>query len=209
MIRSITHWIGRIYSYIVPIGVIHYWDSFKTYIFNGYMYKRFKYITPSTLLSRHTIYRGEQYISIGRNTVIGDYSRLTAWDSYPQTQQDFKPNITIGYNCNIGASSHITAIHNILIGNNVLTGPRVLITDNAHGEYNKDMLDKAPISRPLYSKGEVIIEDNVWIGEGAMIMPNVHIGKGSIIAANSVVTKDVPPYSIVAGIPAKVIKQIQ
>ena len=81
-----------------------------------------------------------------------------------------------------------------------------MISDNSHGEANKELLNIAPKCRPLFTSGPVIIEDNVWIGEGAMIMPNVHIGKGSIIAANSVVTKDIPPYSIAAGVPAKVIR---
>jgi acetyltransferase-like isoleucine patch superfamily enzyme len=63
--------------------------------------------------------------------------------------------------------------------------------------------------RPLISKGEVVIGDNVWIGEGAMILPNVHIGEHAIIAANSVVTKDIPAYSIAAGVPAKIIKHIK
>jgi acetyltransferase-like isoleucine patch superfamily enzyme len=66
-----------------------------------------------------------------------------------------------------------------------------------------------PMMRPLISKGKVIIGDNVWIGEGAMILPNVHIGEGAIIAANSVVTKDIPAYSIAVGIPAKIIKNIK
>lgn len=58
----------------------------------------------------------------------------------------------------------------------------------------------------MVSKGPVIIEDNVWIGDKATILANVTIGKGAVVAANSVVTKDVPAYSVVAGIPAKVIK---
>ena len=69
-------------------------------------------------------------------------------------------------------------------------------------------VDIAPLSRALHSAGPVVIEDNVWIGEGAMIMPNVHIGKGAIIAANSVVTHDVQAYTIVGGVPAKVIKTL-
>ena len=60
----------------------------------------------------------------------------------------------------------------------------------------------------IYRKCPVVIEDNVWIGEKASIMPGVHIGKGAIIAANSVVTHDVPAYAVVAGTPAKVIKQL-
>jgi acetyltransferase-like isoleucine patch superfamily enzyme len=159
-------------------------------------------------LRPHTIYIGEKYISIGANSHIGDYGRLTAYPYYPHTKQTFSPEIIIGDNCSIGAQSHITAINKIVIGNNVLTGPRVLITDNAHGNSvdENEKLDIPPYKRELISNGSVIIEDNVWIGEGSMIMPNVYIGKGSIIAANSVVTKDIPPYSIAAGVPAKVIR---
>ena len=56
------------------------------------------------------------------------------------------------------------------------------------------------------TKGPIIVEDDVWIGYGAIVMSGVHIGQGAIIAAGSVVTKDIPPYAIVGGIPAKVIK---
>ncbi|MST85779.1 hypothetical protein FYJ73_14080 [Prevotellaceae bacterium LKV-178-WT-2A] len=63
-----------------------------------------------------------------------------------------------------------------------------------------------PSKRDLYIKGPVVIEDNVWIGDKASIHSGVTIGKGTIVACNAVVTKDVPPYSVVAGVPAKVIK---
>lgn len=56
------------------------------------------------------------------------------------------------------------------------------------------------------SKGDIIVEDDVWIGYGATILSGVHIGQGAVVAAGSVVTKDVPPYAIVGGVPAKVIK---
>lgn len=56
------------------------------------------------------------------------------------------------------------------------------------------------------SKGDIIVDDDVWIGYGATIMSGVHIGQGAIVAAGAVITKDVPPYTIVAGVPAKVVK---
>ena len=166
-------------------------------------------IVKNVSLGRNTTYIGEKYISIGDNTSIGDNGRLTAYGYYEKTKQHFTPLLTIGNNCNIGEQSHITAINCIMIGNNVLTGPRVLITDNAHGDSLFKLLDTAPTERFLYSKGKVVIEDNVWIAEGAMIMPGVRIGKGSIIAANSVVTKDIPSYSVAAGTPAKIIKTMK
>ena len=57
-----------------------------------------------------------------------------------------------------------------------------------------------------FGKGDIIVDDDVWIGYGATIMSGVHIGQGAVVAAGAVVTKDVPPYAIVGGVPAKVIK---
>lgn len=204
--RMLIFGIGKICSYIFPQAVLDKWDAIKLHFFVGYKSRQFKHLGEKSTLKPHTIYIGEKYISIGANSHIGDYGRLTAYSYYPHTKQTFSPEIIIGYNCSIGPQSHITAINRVTIGNNVLTGPRVLITDNAHGKSQISTQRIAPANRPLISKGEVVIEDNVWIGEGSMIMPNVHIGKGAIIACNSVVTSDVPAYSIAAGSPTKIIK---
>lgn len=200
--------IGKLFSYIYPPTILEKWERVKVYIFTGYKSRHFHSLGAHCTLGRHTTYIGEQYITIGNNTHLGDHGRLTAYSYYPHTKQTFQPEIIIGNACSIGYQSHITAINKIVIGNNVLTGPRVLITDNAHGASVDSILDIAPSKRKMISTGPVLIEDNVWIGEGAMIMPNVHIGTGCIVAANSVVTKDIPPYSIAAGIPAKVIRTI-
>jgi acetyltransferase-like isoleucine patch superfamily enzyme len=82
----------------------------------------------------------------------------------------------------------------------------VFITDHYHGTTGADDLAIPPLERKLFFKGPVVIEENVWIGEGVAIMPDVTIGKGSVIGANAVVTKSVPPLSVVAGAPAKVIR---
>lgn len=58
----------------------------------------------------------------------------------------------------------------------------------------------------MFSKGDIILEDDVWVGYRAMILSGVHIGQGAVVAAGAVVTKDVPPYAIVGGVPAKIIK---
>ena len=207
--RHIVFFVGRIASHIFPNRLYNKLDLLKNIFFTGYKSMCFKSIGNKCTLGRNALYIGEMYIQIGNNTSIGDYGRLTAYDSYLQTKQHFLPQINIGDFCSIGTQSHITAINNITIGNNVLTGPRVLITDNSHGSSYLHVLEEPPYLRELVSPGAVIIEDNVWIGEGAMIMPNVKIGKGSIIAANSVVTKDIPAYCIAAGAPAKIIKQLR
>lgn len=81
------------------------------------------------------------------------------------------------------------------------------ITDNSHGETDYSSLNLPPGKRPITSKGPVVIGNNVWIGDKATILPGVTIGDGSVIAANAVVTKDVPAFSVVAGNPAHVIRK--
>ncbi len=201
--------IGQLISFIYPKKLREYILKTKLYVFTGYKSRSFKVLGRNSTLGIYSTYIGEEYISIGNCSHIGNYGRLTAYDYYFFTKQTFNPKIIIGDNCSIGEQSHITAINSISIGNNVLTGPRVLITDNAHGASVDNNIDIAPISRKLTSNGAVVIEDNVWIGEGAMIMPNVKVGEGSIIAANSVVTKDIPPYCVAAGSPARIIKKIR
>ena len=85
----------------------------------------------------------------------------------------------------------------------------VLITDNAHGANLVEELDVIPLQRKTCSKGTVIIGNKVWIGDKATILPNTKIGNCAIIGANSVVTKDVPAYSVVGGNPAKILKVIK
>ncbi|MBQ4013139.1 MAG: acyltransferase [Bacteroidales bacterium] len=146
---------------------------------------------------------GEKYISIGNDVFFDDHIQLTAWDRYGE--QHFTPEITIGDGSAIGSSSHITAVNRICIGKNVLTGKNVLITDNAHGLFSEESLAVPPRKRSLVSKGPVVIEDNVWIGDKATVLPGVRIGAGSIVGANAVVTRDVPPHSLVVGNPGRII----
>lgn len=90
----------------------------------------------------------------------------------------------------------------------MLTGRYVYISDNNHGKTDYESLCQQPAERELDIKGPVIIGSNVWIGDKVTILSGVHIGEGSIIGANSVVTKNFPPYSIVGGGPAHIIKQV-
>ncbi|MBD5357306.1 MAG: acyltransferase [Bacteroides sp.] len=148
--------------------------------------------------------KGTKYFKIGNNSVFGKLVVLTAWDSYGN--EKFFPKVTIGSNCNFGDYLHLTCINSISIGNNVLTGRWVTISDNNHGNTSYSSLKIPPLNRPLISKGPIIIENNVWIGDKASILAGVTIGTGAVIAANTVVTKDVPPFCIVGGNPAKILK---
>lgn len=175
-----------------------------------YICRQLKMLGKNTLIGKDLELRGAKYIKIGNNTDIGDRVSITAWDSYVSngSQTLFKPQIIIGDNCSIGRDNHITAISSIIIGNGCLTGRWVTITDNSHGTFSESELKIIPKQRKLHSKGNVVIGENVWIGEKATILPGVSIGTGAIIAANAVITKDIPPYSIAAGCPAKVIRKL-
>lgn len=99
----------------------------------------------------------------------------------------------------------------LIIGNFCSIAPRVSFIVSA--DHYTNHISTFPFKVKLLgekqegvSKGDIIVDDDVWIGYGATIMSGVHIGQGAVIAAGAVVTKDVPPYAIVGGVPAKVIK---
>lgn len=113
--------------------------------------------------------------------------------------------IRIGNNSDIGLGAYIGGISGggeLAIGENVMMAQDVVILTQGHLHSN--------IHEPINLQGsyntKVIIEDDVWIGLRAIILPGVRIGKGAIIGAGAVVTKDVPPYSIVGGVPARILK---
>lgn len=120
-----------------------------------------------------------------------------------------KPKLIIGNNVNIQSDCHIGCINEVIIEDGVLMASFVFISDHSHGQSIYSEMEIPPIERPLHSKGPIHICKNVWIGEKVSVLPNVTIGEGSIIGANSVVTKDIPPFSIACGVPAKVIKTIK
>lgn len=109
--------------------------------------------------------------------------------------------LIIGKNSRINGA-HISASTEVRIGDNVRIAPYVIIIDD-------DYHDTQDHFGAEGKKSPIVIEDNVWIAMDAKILKGVKIGKGSVIATSAVVTKDVPPFSVVAGIPAKVIKQVQ
>lgn len=117
------------------------------------------------------------------------------------------PEIFIGNGVSIGAFNHITCTNRIVFGDGVLTGKFVTITDNSHGNTDNASLHIRPNDRDVVSKGPVIIGKNVWIGDKATILPGVTVGEGAVVAANAVVTKDVPAFSVVGGNPARILKQ--
>ncbi len=150
---------------------------------------------------------GQKNISIGDYTTIQGTSVLGCWTKYGN--QDFpKASITIGNHCSIGEYNHITACNKITIGDGLLTGRYVIISDNSHGGLSEEEANIQPSLRDLKSKGEVVIGNNVWLGDKVAVLSGVHIGNNVIVAANAVVTKDIPDSCVVAGVPGKIIKTL-
>lgn len=166
----------------------------------------FKSVNGSFYIMDPCYIRNPRYITIGKNFGSLNNLRLEALDEYEG--EKYNPEIIIGDNVSFTADCHVGCINKIVIGNNVLIASKVYISDHSHGEINEQIKSIAPAKRKLVSKGPVIIEDNVWIGEGVSVLPNVTIGKNSIVGANAVVTKDIPPNSIVGGVPAKILKSL-
>lgn len=199
MIKSIFINIGYFLSYIYTKRASWCLGYIRSLIYTGWKKRSFKKMEGFINYPIGT--GGEKYITIGKNSVIGKHSHITAWEAYEKGgNEKYKPSIIIGDSCHIGEYNHITSINSIIIGNNVLMGRNVLITDHSHG--NKYDFDLPPQKRPLRTKGEVIIGNNVWIGDKVVILSGVTIGDGAIVGANSVVTKNVEPMSVVGGIPA-------
>jgi acetyltransferase-like isoleucine patch superfamily enzyme len=148
---------------------------------------------------------GAKNITIGDNFNCNKNARIDAISHYNGTT--FYPNIVIGDNVIINPDVHLAAINKIVIGNNVLMASGVFISDHSHGQIDKEEWEVVPALRTLFSKGPVMIGDNVWIGENVVILAGVTIGNGAIIGANSVVTRNVDANAIVAGVPARVINK--
>lgn len=143
------------------------------------------------------LYR-EQFASCGKNVIF-----------FPSKSDFSYKTIYLGNNVFIGSgASLIAAISYIKIGDNTFFGPNVTIRGGNHSSHivGKLMADYRQIDKLKTDDEPVIIDDDVWVGTGAIILKGVHIGRGAIVAAGAVVPKDIPPYAIVGGVPAKVLK---
>jgi acetyltransferase-like isoleucine patch superfamily enzyme len=145
----------------------------------------------------------EKYIRIGENTLIGPGVSLSA-GMVPGQECITSPVVSIGDRCLIGRGSGIVGHFSITIGNDVWTGHHVYITDQNH-DYTDISL---PISQQSQPERAVVIGDSSWIGYGSVVLPGVTIGRHVVVGANSVVTSDLPDYSVAVGVPARVIKKL-
>ena len=139
-------------------------------------------------------------IKLGNRVTIGKNAIIRPSNIYGGPIGD---GLEIGNNSNIGPFNYIGCSGKITIGNNVMLGPRVSIYAENHVFDNTELT----IKEQGVKKQFVIIEDDCWIASNVVILSGVTIGQGSVIAAGAVVTASIEPYSIVGGVPAKLIKK--
>ena len=165
----------------------------KTHGTGKFLLTDFKKIGSDTIFEDGVLVFHCENISIGNNVYVGHNTILKG---YYKNEMTIREGTWIGQNCFFHSAGGIE------IGKNVGIGPSVKILSSSHiNEY----MNRAVLHNPIEFK-KVIIEDDSDIGVGAIILPGVVIGKGSIIGAGAVVTKNIAPYSIAAGNPAKVIR---
>ena len=157
---------------------------------------------------------GRSHIFIGDRTIIRDYARIEAIDSYwfldndiaseKRQTQVFNPRLTIGNHVTIEQGVHITCSNNLTISDNVTISSYVYISDTSHS-YSR--IGLSVLDQPL-NNSPVYIGECAFIGTGVKILPGVSIGAHSVIGANSVVTHSIPADCVAVGVPAVVIKRL-
>lgn len=145
----------------------------------------------------------KELISFGSEFAAGGGLRIEA------LSQNKEVLVKFGSRVNIGRNVHMAAHYSLTLGDDVLIGSNVLITDHNHGIYQGTLPHSIPetcVNDRTLSGAKVSIGNNVWIGDGVVVLPGVNIGDNVIIGANSVVTRSIPNNTIVGGIPAKPLK---
>ncbi len=158
-------------------------------------------------------------LSIGRNAFLDDYVTIYSHEDGKGIQIGDRVHIHRGTIVEVGAGgqviigedTHIQAncnlkafLRDLRIGAHVQLAPQCALSPYEHGFEDATR----PIrTQEIYSKGDIVLEDDVWLGVGAVVLDGVTIGQGAVIGAGAVVTRDIPPYAIAVGVPARVIRR--
>ncbi len=160
---------------------------------------QFKYFGKKSRIDKPLRIEGKKYIEIEDKVYVQPYTWLAC---QPLTGYQ-SPILKIGKGSTIGNFNHIYATQSIIFENDVLTADKVYVSDNLH---DYEVLDRPIIQQPIKQVNNVRIGEGSWLGENVCVI-GASIGKHCTIGANSVVTHDIPDYSVAVGAPARVIKQ--
>jgi len=168
----------------------------------GWVYRlAFRRIGAGSFISPFIQVIGLDCISLGSGSRISRNTRLLALKSYGA--QQFSPQITIGNNVSVGFGCTLSCVNRLDVGDDVTIGDNVYISDSNH-DYSSPNL--GVLNQPLLA-GKIAIGKGSWIGYGAFVSGDVSVGEHAVIGANSVVTRPVAAYTVVAGVPARLIKR--
>lgn len=204
--RSIQmpRWLGRM-LFRERLYRLHSWELFKSKLYyENLLRARCEKVGSGLMLFGEIPYiLGNGKIYLGSQVELHD--KITFFTSGDDSRNS---TIRIGNNSGLMFMVQIRAQQLVEIGNHCMIASRSIINDSdghpTHWRRRRDHLKP----RPEDAK-PVIIEDDVWVGENCIIMKGVHIGQGSIIAAGSVVTKNIPAFCVAAGVPARVLKELE
>lgn len=197
---------------IKPVHSLLYWER-ELMLSSWHSLKQFLYYEPLFKSRCEKVGKGLRlFVGIPQivgnlRLIIGDNVALHGMSTFIGAKVFERPTLIIGNNTHLGYQVGITVGCDIQIGSNVLIGNRV-------GIFSYDLHPLDPAERiankpaPKESSKPILIEDNVWIASNSVILKGVTIGRGSVVANSSVVTKNVPPYVVVAGNPARIVKYL-
>ena len=169
------------------------------YKFSLYIKRVGAYVRFNVFLAPGSYILHPENVTIGKNFTMGPFAQILCQDPDKGSKVTLGDNVSINHHVFINADCGGV----ITVGNNVIIGPMTILRAANH---RADDIN-TPIRDQGHRPGVIIIEDDVWLGSGVVILPDVRIGRSSIIGAGSVVTKDIPAFSVVVGIPGKVIRQ--
>ncbi|MDQ7837668.1 MAG: acyltransferase [Thermodesulfobacteriota bacterium] len=197
---------------IKPVHFLLYWER-ELRLSSWHSLKQFLYYEPLFKSRCEKVGKGlKLFVGIPQivgdlRLIVGNNVTLHGVSTFSGVKIFDKPTLTIGDNTHLGYQVGITVGCDIQIGSNVLIGNRV-------GIFSYDLHPLDPAERiankpaPKESSKPILIEDNVWIASNSVILKGVTIGRGSVVANSSVVTRNVPPHVVVAGNPARIVKDL-
>lgn len=177
----------RAFSHKLPKGLQDFLKRLWVYAQGAYLFSINLVGSVPSHHFRRFMYRVVYRVRLGRGSIIHWQTKF------------FQPSgVSVGEYCNIGNGAFLDGRRGIQIGNRVATGSEIMIYTLQHD-----------IESPTFDVvgGPVVIDDYVYIGPRAIILPNVHIGRGAVVAAGAVVTSDVAPFAVVGGVPAKFLRE--
>lgn len=175
-------------------------------------------MSPSAYIATNVVLRHPQNITLAERTFIDSFVYLEGMSDHPQGGVEIGSGtyvhmfcvisaayhgfVRIGRDCSINPGVQIIGLGGVTIGDNVLVAGETMMIAFSHGFVDRE----APMRKQAHIARGIVVGPNVWIGAGVKILDGVTVGQGAVLGAGSVVTHDVPPYAIMAGVPARLLR---